>query len=132
MTTNQTHPFVDPSHVADMLDTLRKLLSGELRLGPVGTVRKAEPDRAHVMPPDEQARQRLVEHVTAHPGVTCAEAAKALGLTKSAVHHHANVLEAPPKGQPKRLTTTYETIDGRRQRVLFTVEQAAFERRAPR
>lgn len=127
-----------PQQLAAILDAFRGLLTGELTLAPVGDLRRAgasalmTPDRTHVQSQEEQTRERLVEYVREHPGCTCADAGRALGLTKSAVHHHANALETPPHrgGVPgaQRMVTTYRTISGRRSRVLYVPEHVALER----
>lgn len=129
------HPFAANPLTPDQLEFVTSALKLLLTAPPVGDLRRAEasgiaaPDRTFVQSQAEQAQDRLAEWVSAHPGSTCAEAGKALSMTKSAVHHHANELETPTvKGRAKRLVTTYEVVNGKRQRVLFGVAHALFDR----
>lgn len=128
------HPFAANPLSPGQLEFVTSALKLLLTAAPIGDLRKAEsalaaPDRTFVQSQAEQAQDRLAEWVTAHPGSTCADAGRALGMTKSAVHHHANELETPTvKGRAKRLVTTYEVVNGKRQRVLFGVAHALFDR----
>ena len=75
------------------------------------------PDRAHVQPPEEQLRDRIVAVVSERRKVTMAELGRALKITKSQAHTHGLHLAAK-----SRVKWSKEPVDGRMQVVLRPID----------